>query len=49
MSTMIDRIEQEEINKLQLQLLNTQLGLGNNEMRRLQKNSDRVQQMKDIL
>ena len=43
MSTMIDRIEQEEINKLQLQLLNTQLGLGNNEMRRLQKNSDRVQ------
>ena len=32
-----------------MQLFNSQLGLGNNELRKLAKNSDQVQQMKNIL
>ena len=45
----IRSIEQHELFQLKLQLLNSQLGLGNSELRKLTKNSDQVTQMKGIL
>ena len=42
-------INKFELFQLKLQLFNTQLGLGNSELRKLTKNSDQVQQMKSIL
>ena len=45
----VKAIEEHEIFQLKLQLFNSQLGLGNNELRKLAKNSDQVQQMKNIL
>ena len=45
----IAAINKFELFQLKLQLFNTQLGLGNSELRKLTKNSDQVQQMKSIL
>ena len=45
---MLENIEKNEMFQLKLQLFNTQLGLGNSELRKLTKNSDQVTQMKGI-
>ena len=49
MDQTLQNILSNEIFQLKIQLYNVQLGLGNLELRKLTKSTDRVQQMKSIL
>ena len=49
MNQTLDRIKRDEMFMLKLQLFNTQLGLGNSEMRKITKNTDQVTFIKGIL